>query len=111
LQEDDDRATARSSPPCWYSHKLCRAFADEESKPFDDDIQYRNTFFPVDFGDPAGVKGTTRSQLAQDGGQALCGRAVDTFGRRAAARRRPAGSRRPPREGAGTSRTAAVEIP
>jgi HD-GYP domain-containing protein (c-di-GMP phosphodiesterase class II) len=57
----------------------CTAFAHEESVLFGDDIQYRHTFFPVDFSKPDEVVAATRSQLAKDSAPAVRRNAVERF--------------------------------
>ncbi len=57
----------------------CTAFAHEESSLFGDDLQYRNTYFPVDFSKPEEVVAATQSQLAQGAAPDVRQRAVDTF--------------------------------
>jgi HD-GYP domain-containing protein (c-di-GMP phosphodiesterase class II) len=57
----------------------CTAYASEEASLFGDDIQYRNTYFPVDFGKPEEVVAATRSHLASTAAPEVRRRAVATF--------------------------------
>jgi HD-GYP domain-containing protein (c-di-GMP phosphodiesterase class II) len=44
----------------------CTAFASEEAAAYGDDIVYRNTYFPVDFGVESEVVAATQTNLARD---------------------------------------------
>jgi HD-GYP domain-containing protein (c-di-GMP phosphodiesterase class II) len=57
----------------------CTAFAHEEAAAFGDDINFRNTYFPVDFGRQEEVVERTRSHLALQASEADRARAVDRF--------------------------------
>ena len=57
----------------------CTAYASEEASLFGDDIQYRNTYFPVGFGKPEEVVAATRSHLASTAALDVRRRAVSTF--------------------------------
>jgi HD-GYP domain-containing protein (c-di-GMP phosphodiesterase class II) len=44
----------------------CTAFASEEAAAYGDDIAYRHTYFPVDFGNESEVVAATQTNLARD---------------------------------------------
>jgi HD-GYP domain-containing protein (c-di-GMP phosphodiesterase class II)/DNA-binding CsgD family transcriptional regulator len=57
----------------------CTAFASEEATAYGDDIAYRNTYFPVDFGQEAEIVEATKTNLARDEPPAVREAAVANF--------------------------------
>ena len=57
----------------------CTAFASEEAAAYADDIAYRNTYFPVDFGREAEVVDATNANLARDEPAAVRSAAISRF--------------------------------
>jgi hypothetical protein len=55
---------------CFYVNLLraigCTAFASEEATAYGDDIAFRNTYFPVDFGQESEIIEATKTNLARD---------------------------------------------
>ena len=57
----------------------CTAFASEEAAAYGDDVVYRNTYFPVDFGVEAEIVQATRHNLARDETPTVRTAAVERF--------------------------------
>ena len=57
----------------------CTAFASEEAAAYADDIAYRNTYFPVDFGREAEVVDATNTNLARDEPAPVRAAAINRF--------------------------------
>jgi HD-GYP domain-containing protein (c-di-GMP phosphodiesterase class II) len=57
----------------------CTAFASEEAAAYGDDVVYRNTYFPVDFGVESEIVRATQHDLARDEAPAVRAAAVERF--------------------------------
>jgi len=57
----------------------CTAYASEEATAYGDDVQYRNTYFPVDFGNEADIIAATQTNLARDEPPDVRAAAVERF--------------------------------